>query len=258
MIAGQPPFQGELASDLFTAILNQEPDPLSRLAPETPAALEQIVKKALAKNTEDRYQKVGEMRARLQAFKETQEREKLGSSKLIWWIAGAAIAVCLLAAAFFIRNWLSPKPEWPIKPDQTSKSLVDKSIRSGEGITRASISPDGKWVAYSTSSEGKNIIRVHQTDGAAEWAVTDGNWRDLNPIWSNDGRKLIFTSDREGKRGIWWVPFAEQSQFSPSRPKPELFRELGEEGILIACDKGDGVIYIEIKNVNQGLDGSGY
>jgi hypothetical protein len=61
-------------------------------APETPAVLEQIVKKSLAKKAGDRYQKIGEVLADLQAFKQTLERKKLRSSKLIWLTASAAWA----------------------------------------------------------------------------------------------------------------------------------------------------------------------
>src|SRR6266542_17346 len=61
MVAGRPPFGGATHSDTIVSILEREPTPLQRHVPETPAELERIVTKALAKNTEERYQTVKDM-----------------------------------------------------------------------------------------------------------------------------------------------------------------------------------------------------
>jgi len=56
MIAGQVPFDGPTNSDVIVSILEREPAPLSRHEPGVPAELERIVMKALAKDSEERYQ----------------------------------------------------------------------------------------------------------------------------------------------------------------------------------------------------------
>ena len=56
MVAGQQPFDGATATDVIISIAGLEPEPLARYAPEVPIQLEQIVKKALAKDREERYQ----------------------------------------------------------------------------------------------------------------------------------------------------------------------------------------------------------
>ena len=56
MVAGRTPFQGATLGDVMTCVLDREPPPLVRYAPEVPAELERIIKKALAKDTEERYQ----------------------------------------------------------------------------------------------------------------------------------------------------------------------------------------------------------
>ena len=56
MIAGRVPFAGESSTDVLAAILEREPAPLARFAPEAPAELQRIVNKSLRKKVDDRYQ----------------------------------------------------------------------------------------------------------------------------------------------------------------------------------------------------------
>src|SRR5262249_29545906 len=61
MIVGRLPFEGETTTDVFVSILEKEPAPLTRHAPEVPAELQRIVSKALRKDREERYQGVKDM-----------------------------------------------------------------------------------------------------------------------------------------------------------------------------------------------------
>ena len=61
MVTGQEPFKSETASDTNAAILKTEPPPLSQLVSDIPGELERIVKKALQKDREERYQGVKDM-----------------------------------------------------------------------------------------------------------------------------------------------------------------------------------------------------
>src|SRR5262249_55470590 len=61
MAAGRVPFDGPTTSDVIVSILEKEPAPLARYAPEAPAELERIVRKALAKDRSERYQTAGEV-----------------------------------------------------------------------------------------------------------------------------------------------------------------------------------------------------
>jgi eukaryotic-like serine/threonine-protein kinase len=56
MVAGQAPFGGPTKSDLIVALLEREPPPLARSTREAPDELERLVRKALAKDRDDRYQ----------------------------------------------------------------------------------------------------------------------------------------------------------------------------------------------------------
>ncbi|HEV2668758.1 MAG TPA: serine/threonine-protein kinase, partial [Blastocatellia bacterium] len=56
MITGEALFAGETTADIIAAIINKEPEPLERYVREAPAELARIVRKALAKDREQRYQ----------------------------------------------------------------------------------------------------------------------------------------------------------------------------------------------------------
>ena len=56
MIAARVPFEGETSSHVIVSILEHEPAPLARLAPDAPAELQRIVRKCLAKPRDERYQ----------------------------------------------------------------------------------------------------------------------------------------------------------------------------------------------------------
>ena len=75
MVAGVPPFQGETPSDCIASILVTEPPPLSKTSPDVPLKLESILKKALRKNKDARYQTSKEMLADLRSLKGEMDAE---------------------------------------------------------------------------------------------------------------------------------------------------------------------------------------
>ena len=56
MIAGHVPFEGETMSHVTVSLLEHEPAPLARFAPDAPAELQRIVRKCLTKGRDERYQ----------------------------------------------------------------------------------------------------------------------------------------------------------------------------------------------------------
>jgi eukaryotic-like serine/threonine-protein kinase len=81
MIGRRKPFTGETPSDTLAAILKTEPPPLSHLAPHAPSELVRIVRKALSKDREERYQVVKDLLIDLRALKQELDFQiKLESS----------------------------------------------------------------------------------------------------------------------------------------------------------------------------------
>lgn len=65
-------------------------------------------------------------------------------------------------------------------------------------IWNVSFSPDSKWITYSRmESNDFNVIYVFNLADKKEYAVTDKWYTSSNPVFSKDGKYLIFTSARD-------------------------------------------------------------
>jgi serine/threonine protein kinase len=69
MATGQLPFRKESSRVIFEGILGRLPSPATRLNPDLPSTLEEIINKALEKDRNLRYQDASDMRADLQRLK---------------------------------------------------------------------------------------------------------------------------------------------------------------------------------------------
>ena len=73
MVTGKQPFDGATPTDVIISIAERQPVALSDCAPGTPNQLERIVKKALAKNRDERYQTVHDLLIDLKNLKHELE-----------------------------------------------------------------------------------------------------------------------------------------------------------------------------------------
>ena len=64
------------------------------------------------------------------------------------------------------------------------------------------ISPDGQTIAFSYKGD---LFTVPVTGGTAKQLTTNAAY-DYNPIWSPDGSRIAFASDREGGINVWVMP----------------------------------------------------
>ena len=68
MAMGKTTFQRPTEADTISAILNEDPTPISQLAPETPVALERVIHRCLEKSVNQRFQSASDLAFALEAL----------------------------------------------------------------------------------------------------------------------------------------------------------------------------------------------
>ena len=129
MLTGRRPFEGTTLSDILAAVLDHEPAPVARYSPDAPAELERIVRKALAKDPDKRYQTSRDLLNDLKDLKREIERQKIVStvppfakpetrrsllSSKTLLVAGAV--VLLIGGVVYFRDRLSRKTNTSNEP----------------------------------------------------------------------------------------------------------------------------------------------
>jgi len=97
-------------------------------------------------------------------------------------------------------------------------------------LEMASFSPDGRYIAFSSVSEGStphSDIFVITADGRNEIVVAGHPATDEFLRWTPDGKSLVFLSDRSGTWDLWTVHIANGKQ----KGEPELLKkDFGPDG----------------------------
>jgi dipeptidyl aminopeptidase/acylaminoacyl peptidase len=124
------------------------------------------------------------------------------------------VAVSVFAASFATVPNAAQAP---------AKKLIDKSTYfEMESVSNPRISPDGTTVLFSRGfvdvmrDQGASNLWVVGVDGSRLRQLTDGTWNDSAPVWSPDGRRIAFLSNRSGSTQVhaMWVDTRETLQLT--------------------------------------------
>ncbi len=206
MITGKRAFAGKSQASIVAAILASEPAPISTIQPMTPPALGQVVKTCLAKDPEERFQTVHDLKlqlkwiaeastsqlaapAQVRARRVVQKRTLLVAAALGWLAALGALGAYLAgrgelekARTPLMASWMAPK--------DTDYATVNTGAPT--------LSPDGAKLAFLTGvpSETKLWVRDVAT-GALQQIEAE---HPIFPFWSPDGKQLGFFSAGKMKK----------------------------------------------------------
>ena len=82
------------------------------------------------------------------------------------------------------------------------------------------VSPDGKRIALETRDGKQTAISVYDLSGTSSLRRLTFGGNNRLPIWSADGKRLAFQSDRDGDRAIFWQPVDGGTAERLTRPEP--------------------------------------
>ena len=191
MVTGKIPFDGETTSDIIAALIKDEPESMSATAPEVPPEFEQVVRNALAKDVELRYQIIGDFLTDLQQLKDqiklnALERTRPDGSRLslsdnsqtttparfrrtdpeaqqktqpvaktisIGWLTPVTVVLVLVVGIIVVLYLNHRNTQASLGLTQAPRQLTNR-----DGFISASrFAPDGKGIIYSAGFDGKPV-----------------------------------------------------------------------------------------------------
>ena len=195
MATGQRAFTGKSQISVASAILEKEPDPISRALPATPPALERIVRTCLAKSPDQRFQCAADISLELEWLREMPAGLAAPTAPAGWRSrAGWAVAAALLflLAALVVYPALKPKPpqysvhSYILAPEKSAFVLTEN--HSGPPV----ISPDGTRLAFTArNSSGQLMLWVQPLNSPTAQPLS-GTEEAYYPFWSPDSRYIAF------------------------------------------------------------------
>ena len=266
MAAGKRPFAGKSQLSLASSILENDPEPISSIKPQTPPAFEHVTKTCLQKNPEERYLAAHDIKLELQwiasdrriplaALGETPQATP--SRTKIGWVAAIIVAIILGATAGILFNR-------PVQSARSIRTVIDAPPKStlnliGDSAGPPVLSPDGSSIAFAaTAADGKTALWVRPMS-SLEATMLSGTENAIFPFWSPDGRSLGFFADGQlktidlsggsaqviadapfGRGGAWGR--GGDILFSPTTQAP-LMRVSASGGTPVAVTKIDAALH---------------
>ena len=142
--------------------------------------------------------------------------------------------VCQVVGNVEQLTWLSLAP---------STTTPVARVECGTGPVSASVSPDGRWIAYgcvALANAGRpeatrRPIMIVASDGGTPHPLTVAGGVERFPIWSPDGTRLFFADDVSGTTDLWAV---EMTDGSAAGAPVLVRREIGTSRPLVASRDG--------------------
>jgi Tol biopolymer transport system component len=191
MLSGKRLFSGNTTSEILGSVVRGEPD-LSGI----PEVWLPLLKRCLTKDVRRRLQAIGEARLALEHVLESQIHYQ--TRRIPWAAITFAAALVLFAASFWIARARKPILENPLA-NATFTLLIDFAGNE----TDASISPDGKFVAFMSDHGGVSHVWLDRIGVGAPIDLTPGSEDQRGPLrsigFSHDGAE-IWVSGTERRR----------------------------------------------------------
>ena len=106
--------------------------------------------------------------------------------------------------------------------EKLPKLLETETYFEMESVGAPQISPDGQFIIFTRgwvdkiNDQSRSNVWITDIDGKRIRELTHGNWRDSSPVWSPDGKKIAFLSERDQTTQIhvMWLDTGDVAQLT--------------------------------------------
>lgn len=192
MATGKKAFTAKSQASLISAILKDDPAPVSQMQPLAPAALDHVIKKCLAKDPEERWQNAYDVASELKWIAEGSAQSvsipagKTRNGRERFWMAiSAALLLTAISFAFLYLRRSQAAPDAP---------LVRFTIPPPKDSTfqgTIALSPDGKKLAFVAADASGRSLWIRALDSTESRRMPDTDDASF-PFWSPDSRLIAY------------------------------------------------------------------
>lgn len=243
MATGNRPFQRKTAADTLSAIINEEPEPISKLNPIIPTSIRWLVERCLSKDPNGRYDSTRDLARELKYIQQHLTETSVDSAIVSPQVttkrkALSAYAIFASALILILTGFLFYRSKYAEFPSQPSLLKYHRVSYANGTITSAKFSPDGNSIIYSGAFQGNpSELFMAQTEGveSRDLGISGADILTISP----SGQLLILLRDEGKEEGVL-------AEVSMNRGAPH---ELADH-VWGACFNTDGSRFAVVRRVS--------
>jgi len=199
MLAGSPPYEGEVPSLILARVLTEPPRELLAACPGAPAPLVEICRRAMARDPRRRPASAAALADELERFLDAAPaagpapaaaQATRRPSRWVWTGCGAA---ALVALAWW--SWPASRRDPPAGAGPAPAAEFEPLARIAGTLAAPALSPDGRFLAYSGDVGGGFRVYLQRLPGGAPQEIGDGSGlHDVSPAFAPDGKSLAYST----------------------------------------------------------------
>jgi serine/threonine protein kinase len=186
---GRKAFAGQSRPALVAAILERDLPPLAGEGSRFPSAFDHLIRRAVAKKPEDRWQSSRDILFQLKTISagERSASTTTAGARTAWAIAALASLVAVASAVVAVRDSAEP----PRSGTFHIALPPDSSMVPPEVVNSLALSPDGRHIAFVATHQGRNMLWLRPLD-SLEARPLPGTEDARVPFWSPDSQLVGF------------------------------------------------------------------